>query len=96
VRALLQFFLMIVFLGLTAAFAALNDAKVSINYFVATSEIPLAYLILACILGGSVMTLLLITGNYLRSRVEIRRLKKTIVMNNQELSNLREMPVKDQ
>jgi len=95
VRALFQFFLIIIFLSLTSAFAALNDAMVSINYFVGRSEIRLAYLILACIAGGSLMTILLVMGTYVRSKVEIRRLKKTVQINNQELSNLREMPVQD-
>ncbi len=94
-RALVQFFLVILFLGLTAAFAALNDGVILINYFVGEGEIRLTYLLLACFAGGAIMALLLVSGTYLKSRLEIRRLKNTININNQELANLRELPVKD-
>ncbi len=94
-RALLQFFLVILFLGLTAAFAALNDGIITMNYFIGEAEIRLTYLLLACIVFGSLMSLLLISGNYFKMRFEIRRLRNAVFMKNQELSNLRALPVKD-
>ena len=94
-RAIIQLFLVILFLGVTAAFAALNDDVITINYFVGESEIRLTYLLLATTFFGSLMSLLLISGNYLKMRFELRRLRNSVVEKNQELSNLREMPVKD-
>ena len=94
-RAIIQLFLVILFLGVTAAFAALNDDVITINYFVGESEVRLTYLLLATTFFGSLMSLLLISGNYLKMRFELRRLRNSVVEKNQELSNLREMPVKD-
>jgi len=95
VRAILQFFLVILFLGFTAAFAALNDGIITMNYFIGEAEIRLTYLLLACIIFGSLMSLLLLSGNYFKMRFEIRRLRNTVSMKDQELSNLRALPVKD-
>jgi len=95
VRAILQFFLVILFLGLTAAFAALNDGIITMNYFIGEAEIRLTYLLLACIIFGSLMSLLLISGNYLKMRFEVRKLRKAVSIKNQELSNLRALPVKE-
>ncbi len=94
-RAILQFFLVILFLGFTAAFAALNDGIITMNYFIGEDEIRLTYLLLACIIFGSLMSLLLLSGNYFKMRFEIRRLRNTVSMKDQELSNLRALPVKD-
>ena len=86
---------MILLLGLTAAFAALNDGIILINYFIGESEIRLTYLLLACFTIGGLIGLLLISGSYLRLRLQNRKLRKTVSVNNQEISNLRELPVKD-
>ena len=94
-RAILQLFLVIVFLGLTAAFAALNDDIITINYFIGENDIRLTYLLLGCTVFGSLMTLLMISEKYLKMRFELRKLKKVVYDKNQELSNLRELPVKD-
>ena len=94
-RAILQFFLVILFLGFTAAFAALNDGIITMNYFIGEAEIRLTYLLLACIIFGSLMSLLLLSGSYFKMRFEIRRLRNTVSMKDQELSNLRSLPVKD-
>lgn len=94
-RAILQFFLVILFLGLTAAFAALNDGIITMNYFIGTSEIQLTYLLLACIIFGSLMSILLLSGTYLKMRLELRRLRNSVALQNKELSNLRELPVKE-
>jgi len=95
VRALVQFFLVILFLGVTAAFAAVNDDVISINYFVGEGDIRLTYLLLACVIFGSVMSLILMTIHFLKMRLELRRLRKSVTEKSKELSNLRELPVKD-
>jgi len=95
VRAILQFLLVILLLGLTAAFAALNDGVISINYFIGEREIRLTYLLLACFTIGALMGLLLLSGSYLKMRLELRKLRNAVSINNQELANLRELPVKD-
>ncbi len=94
-RAILEFFLVILFLGFTAAFAALNDGIITMNYFIGEAETRLTYLLLACIIFGSLMSLLLLSGKYLKMRFEIRRLRNKVSMKDQELSNLRALPVKD-
>ena len=94
-RALIQFFLVILFLGLTAAFAAINDGVITINYFIGENEIRLTYLLLASITFGSLMSLLLVSGKYLKMRFELRKLRNAVALKNQEISNLRELPVKD-
>ena len=94
-RAILQFCLVILLLGLTAAFAALNDAVISINYFIGAGDIRLTYLLLACFIIGGLLGLLLISGSYLKLRLQNRKLRNKLSMNNKELNNLRELPVKD-
>jgi len=95
VRAIFQFFLVILLLGLTAAFAALNDGVININYFIGENDVRLTYLLLASVIFGSFMTLLMLSGKYLKMRLELKKLRKTVNLKNQELSNLRELPVKD-
>ena len=94
-RAIAQFFLVILLLGLTAAFAALNDDVISINYFIGETDIRLTYLLLACFTLGGLMGILLISGSYLKLRLQNRKLRNTISVNHQEINNLRELPVKD-
>lgn len=94
-KAILQFVLVILLLGLTAAFAALNDGVISINYFVGEREVHLTYLLLACFTIGGFIGILLLSGSYLKMRFELRKLRNAVSLNNKELSNLRELPVKD-
>jgi len=94
-RAILYFLLIVLLLGITAAFAALNDGIISINYFIGESDIPLTYLLLACFFIGGLMSLLLIAGNYFKLRLELRKLRSVTNLKSKELSNLRELPVKD-
>ena len=94
-RAIFQFFLVILFLGVTAAFAALNDGIITINYFIGKGDVRLTYLLLGCFAIGGLMSLLLISGSYFKLRLDLRKLNKAVVLNNQELSNLRALPVKD-
>ena len=94
-RALIQFIIVILILTFTAAFAALNDAAISVNFFVTEKELPLTYLLLISFLLGGMVAAALYVGQYLRMKVELRRLKKTAELQNQELANLRALPVKD-
>lgn len=94
-RAIIQFFLVILFLGLTAAFAALNDGIISVNYFIGDTDVRLTYLLLACFAIGGLLGVMMVMGSYLKLRLQLRKLRNTVSLNEKELTNLRELPVKD-
>ncbi len=87
------FIIIIVLAGLT--FACLNAQPVAINYYVGVAHPPLA-LLLALALGfGCLLGLSIGLIAYLRLHFSNRRLRSRLQATEQELNNLRTMPLQD-
>ena len=85
--------LAIVTIGLT--FAILNSSLVTLNYYFGTRTFSLSIL-LALTLGlGAFIGILLITPTLLRLKRKSRQLKRKIKQAEQEIGNLRSIPLKD-
>ncbi|MFA6037925.1 MAG: lipopolysaccharide assembly protein LapA domain-containing protein [Legionellales bacterium] len=92
---LLSSLFLIVLIILAISFALLNAEIVNVNYFFAKAQLPLSLLLLialcvGCLLGFLAQVKVAITQRY-RNHV----LTKKNNLLNQELNNLRAMPVKD-
>jgi uncharacterized membrane protein YciS (DUF1049 family) len=94
-QAIFLLILVIILLIVTMAFGSLNDGMISVNFFVIEKQLPLTYLLLISFIIGGLMATLIYIGQYLKMKMQIRRLKKTTELQTQELANLRALPVKD-
>ncbi len=76
-------------------FTLLNKSSVAINYHLGQFELPVAVLVLLAVFVGVVLSLIVCYGSKFKSRIEIRGLRKRMLTLEQEIQNLRKMPLKD-
>lgn len=76
-------------------FTLLNKSPVAVNYHLGQLELPVAVLVVLAILIGVILTLIVCYGSKLKYRIEIRGLRKRMLVLEQEIQNLRKMPLKD-
>ena len=93
--ALLQLLLVILILIIAATFAALNEQVINLNYFIGTLDTRLTFVIISCFVLGMIFSLAVVLSYIIRLRFEQRRLRSSLRIKEQELNNLRELPVKD-
>lgn len=87
------FLILLVLLALT--FAGLNAEPVTINYYLGKTELPLSlFAILSFILGG-LLGLLMACAIYIKLKYANRRLRHRLKLVEEELINLRALPLKD-
>jgi len=77
------------------AFAAINAKPVELNYFLATREVPLAMTLVLTLVFGALVGLLFSLGMVIRFKRETLRLRRQIRIVEQEVTNLRNIPIKD-
>ena len=94
-RVLLQFLIVIIILFIASAFAALNDQVINLNYLLGGVDTGLNFVIIISFILGALFSLALLSVVILQGRLERRRLRKVLDLRNQEVSNLREAPLKD-
>lgn len=87
------FAILVALLGIS--FACLNADKVSINYYVGTSQIPLSILVALTFAIGAVFGLIGCAAIFLRLKREQYKLQKRVKIAEKEIENLRAIPVKD-
>jgi uncharacterized integral membrane protein len=72
----------------------LNIGPVEFHYYFGVIEIPLALLLLLVLACGALLGLLMTSGVALSARAERRRLQRTLQLREQEIRNLRDIPIK--
>lgn len=83
----------IVIFGLS--FAVINSDPVALNYYIGTIELPLA-LVLASVFGvGALFGVFVCLGPLLKSKRAASRMRKKASVAEQEVHNLRALPLKD-
>lgn len=92
---LLSFVLVLILAVLGLAFAVINAKPVELNYFLATREVPLAMTLVLTLVFGAVIGLLFSLGMVLRLKRETLRLRRQVRLAEQEITNLRNIPIKD-
>jgi len=85
----------ILILLLVLTFTLLNAEPVSLNYYLGEVEQPLALILVVTFVAGALIGLLSSTLVILSSRHEVSKLRKHIKQTEQEVINLRSIPLKD-
>ena len=93
---LLSVVVALVLLAATIAFSVINAHPVVINYYVGSTEMPLALLVVICLIVGVLVGFLLALGWVLRLRMELLRTRRRLKTAQKEVDNLRTLPVKDE
>ncbi|HEB99133.1 MAG TPA: LapA family protein [Thiotrichales bacterium] len=83
----------LVILGLV--FAVLNAQTVELDYFLGKAEVPLALTLVLTLAGGALLGMLFSFGLVVRLKREILRLRRKAQLAEQEVANLRAIPIKD-
>jgi len=90
---MMLFYLVLLFLGVS--FAALNAGSVKVNYYFFTMSMPVSVLMTLMLGIGIIFGPLLLLPRYLRLQAELRRHKHQLKLTEQEIKNLRIIPVSD-
>lgn len=86
------FLCLIMLFGIT--FAALNSSLVTFNYYFAVKQIPLSLLLVFTFGFGILIGFIFTIFTLLRLKAENIRLKSRIKVAEQEIENLRSIPIK--
>ncbi|MBI2379157.1 MAG: DUF1049 domain-containing protein [Gammaproteobacteria bacterium] len=78
-----------------AAFGALNDQMVVVQYFLGSRELRLASLMALVFGTGCLIGLGLAGGGMLSLRLALKRSQAELAMKNKELNELRTLPIRD-
>ncbi|MBT3505893.1 MAG: LapA family protein [Piscirickettsiaceae bacterium] len=78
-----------------AAFSAINNGPVELNYYLGTITLPISVIVIGSIVTGIILGALAIFIGTLGLRYENRSLNKKIAVNEQEINSLRILPIKD-
>ena len=85
--------LLVSLLGLT--FALMNAEPVQLNYYFGSIEAPLSLVIVIAIIIGAALGVLASTGIVFGQKRELAKLRKSNKLAEQEVLNLRSLPLKD-
>lgn len=85
--------LALVVVGIT--FAGLNATPVAINYYIGNSQLPLSLLLIIAIAVGGLLGLLVSLIIYVRLKSTNLRLRQRLRLVEEEVANLRAIPLKD-
>ena len=78
-----------------AAFSAVNNTPISIQYYLGTVTMPISIVVIVTLIIGITIGALAIFIGSLQLRYENRRLQNKIDLREQELDSLRILPIKD-
>ena len=87
------FWIIIILLGVT--FASLNPQPLTINYYVDTTTIYLPILLLIALVIGAFLGIIAMLPMLVKSKSTSRRLRHQVKHIEQEVQNLRAIPIKD-
>lgn len=82
--------------ALIGAFAYMNAAAVELHYLFGIVNLPMAFIVATAFLLGVIFALLMLFPMYLSKQNKIRGLNNRLKTGEQELKNLRNMPLKDE
>ena len=90
----IKLLVLLVFMILGASFAIINDAPVTVDLYFMTPELPLSLLLLMALGCGIVLGALAGVVYFMRVKKENAALKRKTRLVNEEVKNLRSMPIK--
>ncbi len=80
---------------LAASFASLNPQKIVLNYYVNTKAIYLPIVLLIVLIIGSLLGMIAMLPIIIRNKNYARRLKHQVRQVQEEVKNLRAIPLRD-
>jgi lipopolysaccharide assembly protein A len=85
--------LLVALLGLT--FALMNAQNIELNYYFGSIEIALSLAVVVAIILGAILGMLATLGIVFSQKCEMAKLRKATRLAEQEVANLRSVPLKD-
>ncbi len=85
--------LLLVLFGLS--FASLNPEPVALRYYFGSLELPLSLLLSLVLAFGALLGMLVSLSLWLREKRRCAHLQRRVRLNEKEIRNLREIPIKD-
>jgi lipopolysaccharide assembly protein A len=85
--------IVLILLGIT--FAVLNSDTVALHYYAGRIEMPLSLCMAMSVAIGILLGILVMLPRLFRLRVRARKLRKRLKVAEQEIENLRAIPIKD-
>lgn len=92
---LIRFLFLFLVLVIGLAFTVKNNQLVELNYFAGTFEISMSLLVILCLFVGSLLGILSSMLVILPLKRELSRQRQQSRIKEQEISNLRAIPIKD-
>lgn len=87
------FLLLLILLGVT--FAGLNAEPIAVNYYIGTAKLPLSLLLVVTLVLGGLLGLIFNIISYIKLKSANLRLRQRLKLAEEEITNLRTMPLKD-
>lgn len=94
-RKFVLLFLILVVIAFGMSFSLLNAAPVVLDVFLGQVELPLSVLVVGSMIAGAVLALVLAMLAGLRHRRELGRLRRLLRDTENEVRELRRLPLKD-
>ena len=94
-RKFVLLFLILVVIAIGMSFSLLNAAPVVLDVFLGQVELPLSVLVVGSMIAGAVLALVLAMLAGLRHRRELGRLRRLLRDTENEVRELRRLPLKD-
>lgn len=91
----LKFLFVVIIVAIGLAFHVRNDTVVTIDYYLGTIDVSLSVVVIASLLIGAFLGMITSLGIIMPLRRERSKLRKTVKTVEQEVSNLRSIPLKD-
>ena len=92
---LVSAFIILLVLLLVLFFTILNAEPVTVNYYLGEVHPPLAAVIILALVSGAILGLISSILVIMKTRHEVSKLRREIKHTEQELMNLRTLPIKD-
>ncbi len=80
---------------LAISFAVLNAEHVALNYYFGTRQVSLPLLMLLVFVIGALLGILVLLPRLIRLKSRHRRLRRRLKKHEEEVQNLRALPIKD-
>jgi putative membrane protein len=90
---LYAFWTIVIILGVT--FASLNPEKITLNYYIDTQTVHLPLVLLGSLVIGAFLGVMAMLPSVIKSKAKARRLNHHVKQVEQEVQNLRTIPIKD-
>ncbi len=94
-KRILAFIILLCFAAVGLGFTVLNAGDVHLNYYFGEAVLPLALVVVATLMVGALLGLLPAIGVILARKHDNNRLRRRLQLAEQEIQNLRELPVRD-